>query len=294
MPRAKSRSARRKGWRTAANSDRHELYELSVQGCESDCALFDRVYKQWTGRLPHSLREDFCGTALLCREWVQWRKGNSGVGVDLDPAVLARARTALAALPARERARVTLLQGDVNRTATEPVDLLVALNFSYFVLHTRKQLRDYFAKALTHVRPGGMAFFDAYGGSGSWSVGEEERSLDGFVYVWHQAQVNPINHHVVNHIHFRFPDGSEMRRAFTYRWRLWTIPEIVEVLEEVGFVRPTVLWEGTERSTGEGNGVFKPTTRGEACEGWIVYVAAQRPRTAARSAPKLGRDRRAS
>jgi hypothetical protein len=264
-------------WRTAKSSDPHELYELAVQGTESDCAFIDRVFAKRHGRKPHRLREDFCASAQMVREWVAWRASNEAVGVDLDAAVLRVARHRFAALPARERARTRLLRGDVRTVSTDPCEVLIALNFSYFVFKRRSELVNYFTHARSNIAPGGLMIVDAYGGSGSWSEGEEERSLDGFTYVWDQAKVNPITNEVINHIHFRFPDGSEIRRAFTYEWRLWTLPEISEALVEAGFLKPKVYWEGTVKKTGEGNGVFKETRAGEACEGWIVYIVAENP-----------------
>ncbi|MSR45137.1 MAG: class I SAM-dependent methyltransferase [Phycisphaerales bacterium] len=269
------KSSRSRGWRSASTSDRYELYELAVQGTEADCIFIDRVFRQRRNRSPHSLREDFCGTGLLAREWVTRRDSNTAVGVDLDQAVLRRGRERIATLPAAARSRIELKKGDVNEIRTAPADVLVALNFSYFIFRTRAQLLEFFINARMGVAAGGMIVIDAYGGSGSWATGEEERSLDGFTYVWHQARVSPITHDVTNHIHFRFPDGSEMRRAFTYVWRLWTLPEIKELLVEAGFRSPAVYWEGTERKSGEGNGVFKPSRLGEACEGWIVYIVAE-------------------
>ena len=41
---------------------------------------------------------------------------------------------------------------------------------------------------------------------------------------------NPITHATTCHIHFKFPDGSKLKKAFTYEWRLWTAPEIRELL----------------------------------------------------------------
>jgi hypothetical protein len=41
-------------------------------------------------------------------------------------------------------------------------------------------------------------------------------------------------------------------------------------------VRPTVYWEGTT-ADGEGDGVFRRKAVGEACEGWIAYIVAERP-----------------
>ncbi len=42
------------------------------------------------------------------------------------------------------------------------------------------------------------------------------------------------------HIDFKFEDGSVQKRAFSYDWRLWILPEIREVLAEAGFRRSTV------------------------------------------------------
>ena len=78
---------------------------------------------------------------------------------------------------------------------------------------------------------------------------------------------------VINHIHFRFPDGSKIKEAFTYEWRLWTIPELRELLMEAGFKRVDVYWEGTDED-GEGDGEYSVSTCGEACEGWVSYLVA--------------------
>jgi hypothetical protein len=56
---------------------------------------------------------------------------------------------------------------------------------------------------------------------------------------------------------------------------MWTLPEILEMLAEVGFKNPTVYWEGTDKD-GDGNGVFKPETHGEADAGWIAYLVAEK------------------
>jgi hypothetical protein len=46
------------------------------------------------------------------------------------------------------------------------------------------------------------------------------------------------------------------------------------LLTEAGF-KPTVYWEGTNEDN-EGNGVFTPTTQGEADAGWIVYITGEK------------------
>ena len=73
---------------------------------------------------------------------------------------------------------------------------------------------------------------------------EEEREIsDDLTYLWEQETYNPINHETLCHISFDFSDGSSMTRAFTYDWRLWSIPELREILEEAGFSRTAVYWE---------------------------------------------------
>jgi hypothetical protein len=66
-----------------------------------------------------------------------------------------------------------------------------------------------------------------------------------------------------------------MRRAFSYNWRLWTLPEIRELLGEAGFSRVIVYWQGTDEETGEPDGIFKPATVGDADPGWICYLTAE-------------------
>ena len=271
---SKARGGTRRAWRSARTSDRHELYEKSVQDPQSECSYIERIYRGLRGRAPLSLREDFCGTALVSRMWAG-RRGRVAHGVDLDAEVLAWAKSRAAAeLSDDARARLSLVRGDVRTVRTPPADVLVAMNFSTFVFHTRAALLEYYRCARTRLKRDGVIIVDAYGGSGSWTEQEEERNLDGFTYVWDQAMVNPVTGRVRNHIHYRFPDGTGLRRAFTYDWRLWTLPEIQEVMVEAGFRRPVVYWEGTTKD-GEGNGVFRPSVRGEACEAWVAYIAAE-------------------
>ncbi|MFO0874181.1 MAG: class I SAM-dependent methyltransferase [Phycisphaerales bacterium] len=250
---------------------------MAVQCPEAEVDFIDRVCRSVAGRPAALVREDFCGTFHLCGEWVRRRRTNRAIGVDLDPKVLAWGRRrAEQRLDAEQRSRIELRRANVLSVRTPPVDALLAFNFSYFIFKTRTELLGYFRKSFAAIRPGGLFFLDAYGGSDSFREMEEERALDGFVYVWDQNKYNPITGEVTNYIHFRFPDGSELKRAFAYDWRLWTLPEIAEALEEAGFRDVTVYWEGTD-AKGAGNGIFRPSRRGEACEGWVAYIVARRP-----------------
>ncbi len=46
--------------------------------------------------------------------------------------------------------------------------------------------------------------------------------------------------------------------------------------QDAGFSDIHVLWEGTDRNTGEGNGVFRRVERGGDEEAWIAYVIGQK------------------
>ena len=261
---------------TAATADRHELYELSVQEPEAEVDLVDQIWREQRNRKCFSVREDFCGTAAVCMEWVKRRTKNRAIGVDLDAEVLDWGRGRMnERLDESQRDRITLLQEDVRTVKTpEPVDSILAMNFSYYCFDNRDALRSYFEHARTGLVDDGIFLLDAYGGSDSFLEIEEDRHLDGFTYTWHQARYNPITGRAVNHIHFHFPDGTSMKKAFSYRWRLWTLPEIREQVGEAGFREVVVYWEGTDEETDEGNGEWEVATEGEACPGWVAYIAA--------------------
>ena len=269
---ARSRK-RKQGWRTAEGSDIHELYELSVQDPDNEVDIIKQVWSEQRGRLCKSIREDFCGTAAVAMRWVRDNSSHTAIGVDLDTDVLTWAKNAVAdRLDDEQAKRLNLILGDVNSTPLDLVDCVLAHNFSYFIFKQRQQVIDYFKVARSHLVDDGLFILDSYGGSDSFLEMEEERDLDGFTYVWDQHKYDPVTGDVVNHIHFRFPDGTSLERAFTYEWRLWTIPEIKEMLREAGFSDAIVYWEGTDEDTEEGNGEWSAVKEGEACEGWIAYV----------------------
>ena len=262
------------GWITAKTADIYDLYERSVQCPESEVNLILQAWRDVGDKQPTSIREDFCGTSAVAREWVCRNETNTVLGIDLDEEVLVWAQNKIdSELTEDQRDRVSLVKKDVMHVDTEPVDCVLAMNFSYYGFRDRKTLIQYFTAVHGDLVAGGMFLLDAYGGSDSFLEMEEERNLDGFTYIWDQHHVNPINGDLINYIHFEFPDGSKIHRAFAYRWRFWTLPEIRDVLIDAGFSRVVVYWEGSGED-GHGNGVWKIDERGEACAGWVAYIAA--------------------
>jgi hypothetical protein len=79
---------------------------------------------------------------------------------------------------------------------------------------------------------------------------------------------------MVCHIHFRFPDGTAWPRAFSYDWRVWTLPEIRELLADAGFSQVMIYWQGWN-TDGRPDGLFVPVETGEPDASWIAYVSAR-------------------
>jgi cyclopropane fatty-acyl-phospholipid synthase-like methyltransferase len=264
----------------ADTADRHRLYELSVQCAEAEIDFVDDTYKKLRGRRAALLREDFCGTANVCCEWVSRRKTNRAIGVDLDREVLAWSRAhRLASLKRTQAKRVILLQKNVLTVQSAAPDIICAMNFSYWLFKERKLLKRYFRRVHKQLADDGVFFMDAYGGYDSFRDIEEEREIEDndmtFTYVWKQEKYEPISGNLICHIHFDFTDGSRLEKAFSYDWRLWTLPELHEILEEVGFKHITIYWQGFDEA-GEPDGIFKPVLEGEADAGWICYISAEK------------------
>jgi hypothetical protein len=259
---------------TAKTADKHVLYQLAVQSAESEVAFVDRIYKQHYGEPPTLFREDFCGTSLISCEWVRRRKDNHAYGVDLHkPTLDWGVKHNVSTLSPERARRVHLINDNVLNVTRPKVHVVGAFNFSYFIFKTFPQLVEYFKTIKRSLLPRGLFILDAYGGNEAQEVMEEETKHKGFTYVWDQAVYNPINDHTVCHIHFKFPDGTKMRKAFTYDWRLWSLGTIRDALLAAGFKATEVYWEGTDKD-GDGNGVYRLCKNAENSPGWNAYIVA--------------------
>ncbi len=257
---------------TAKTADKHVLYQKSVQDAPAECDFIDRVFKKVRGRAPRSLREDFCGSALLTASWVQRGEDRTGVGVDIDAKVLAWGTQHNLSPIGEPGDKIKLYRQDVRHAVREKVDVIAAFNFSYWVFMTRDALRDYFERARKGLNREGVFLLDAYGGWESQQPMVERRRIPGgFIYEWDQDAFDPITHRVTNYIHFEFKDGTRLDRAFTYEWRYWTLPELVEILTEAGYGKVTVYWD---RSDDDEHEEYKPSSRADNQPGWLAYIAA--------------------
>lgn len=273
---AKQKKKRRSGPTQADRADKYTLYQKTVQEPAHEVEFFDRVYAEFNRRAPKVLREDFCGTFAICCEWAK-KRGRRAIGVDLDPEPLAWGRAHnLAKLTPTQQDRVQIRQEDVRQVSRPKADVLAAQNFSFWYFKTRDAVRDYFAFARQNLAKDGLMFLDMMGGPECMEEDHEDiRDYGRFDYVWEQHRFDPISHEGTWYIHFRFQDGSKLERAFTYEWRMWTIPEVRELLAEAGFSNSHVYWEGTDKH-GEGDGQWKKTTAAASDPAWIAYIVAEK------------------
>jgi len=262
---------------TSKNADKFVLYEKAVQNPDYDAVFVKKLVNRISGRKLKTIKEDFCGTFAFACEWVKLNPEHEAIGVDLDLPTLEWGKNRnMVGLTDEQKKRIQLKNRNVIGYTNPKVDVVAAFNFSYFIFKTRAEMKAYFRNSLKSLKPGGIFLLDAFGGSEAVLLQEEKRDCEGFTYVWDHAAYSPVTADMTCKIHFEFSDGSKMRNAFTYEWRLWTLPEIMELLREAGFENLEVYWEGTERATGEGNGVFRKTEKGEPCQSWIAYIAARK------------------
>ncbi len=260
---------------TARTACKHSLYESSVQDPSEEVRFIRRVYKRLHGRAPTRLREDFCGTAAVCCRWARSSPDCRSVGVDLDKGVLEWAMKNNVLPLGKAASRVTLLRRNVLDPPDYRPHVVTAMNFSYFGFKTRSLLLHYFRKVHESLDPRGMMVMDIYGGPEAQVVQEEETVYDDYSYVWDQDHYDPVTGEYRCFIHFRFPDGSEIPKAFSYNWRLWSLTEVQDLLAEAGFSDVIVYWEGTDED-GDGNGIFRPVRHGDDDAAWVAYIVAKR------------------
>ena len=253
--------------------DKYAYYLQSVQSPDEDVVFFEKTFRELTGRKAVTMREDFCAAAALSCAWAAYDPSHHSLGIDLDEEPIAYGRkNYLSKLGPEAQSRVKTFVRDVRARPQPEADLVVVCNFSFFCFKERAVLVDYLKGVYDSIKAPGMVLLDAFGGPACTEPNENETEHDEFSYFWDQDTFNPITHEAMYYIHFKL-QGEEKRRerVFSYDWRMWSIPEIRDILAEVGFRKTVVYWEGSDEE-GEGNGEFMPTEVGDDCESWLAYI----------------------
>lgn len=278
LPRGKALTAAR---RPKSRPDVFVLYERAVQSPVLHVELFHQMYSTVRpGKKARGLREDFCGTFAISCAWVASEEGNTAVGVDLDGPTLESGRKRnLSLLTSSQQARVQILQANVLEVKPKAADVLAVCNFSFYIFKQRRLLLDYFRACLRGLAKDGVLVLEMSGGPGMVETTRDHKrirrkDMQPYQYTWDQKSFDPITNEAHYAIHFRMADGTVIRDAFTYDWRLWTIPEVLELLEEAGFSKSVVFWE--KEIDGEGTGEYVPTEKGTNDYSWCAYIAGLR------------------
>ncbi|MBX3380430.1 MAG: class I SAM-dependent methyltransferase [Phycisphaeraceae bacterium] len=236
------------------------------------------------GRKPKVLREDFSGSGALARAWAASHRSRGAVAVDIDPGVLVHASS---------HPRVTPEIADAKR-AKSRADIVAATNFPIGYQHTRAALLQYLKNAKQSLKPGGIFVCDLYGGRDAFSPGKIVQMLRApriapwngelVEYTFEQRAADPISGLVLDALHFRVwkktnkgkkPD-SEIRDAFVYHWRLWSLPELNDALREAGFRAVEVHDRLGDAVDSAGNLYLNPNKKDNPVdENWVVYVVAR-------------------
>ena len=259
----------------ADKADKFYCYQESVQEPEHEVEIFDLIYREAYGKKPLTLREDFCGTFAVCCEWVKSDKDRRAVGIDLCPETLGWGiENNLNKLDPSAKEKVKVLEKDVRSQTTPKVEILAAQNFSFWIFKTREEVVDYFRIAYGNLQDKGIMIMDMMGGKESYATDvTDKRTIvkgkDGFKYRWEQAYFNPVTSDCSFYIHFKFGDGSRMKRAFEYHWRFWTIPEVREMLAEAGFKKSLVYWDVAPEDEEE---KWSAVDEADNDDSWLCYI----------------------
>ncbi|XP_031100057.1 uncharacterized protein LOC116004233 [Ipomoea triloba] len=251
------------------------LYQQSVQSPKGDISYLQKFFLMYVGgRVPLHFQEDFCGTALLSAEWLRGDARRTAVGLDLDLEALEWCmENNVKKIGADISSRAFLFHGNVlqplearlvnagtqdlvqnmnlkdgEHGSPDPKlmdaqlparDIVCAFNYSCCCLHTRPELVTYFRHALSALnKKGGIFVMDLYGGTSSECELRLQRKFPNFTYVWEQTEFDIINRKTRISLHFNLQKPKrKLRHAFSYSWRLWSLPEIKDCLEEAGFRR---------------------------------------------------------
>ena len=262
------------------------LYRRAVQHPQAEAEFLYKAYLHYhRGTAPLLLREDFAGTCAIASAWVGMDNEHQAMAVELHgPTTRWAQREAYNELG--ERADdLHIVQADVMDMVSPKVDITCALNFSTFIYHDRASLKQYFKAARRGLRPGGVLVIDAYGGPGAMLTGTQTREvpaydptgrvdeqLAGMMYHWEQRSFDPVTHRTECRIHFDLADGTRVDSAFIYRWRLWTIPELVELMQEAGFSRAEAWCDAYDPHSDTSDGAYRPIKKMPARRDWIAYV----------------------
>jgi len=257
-----------------------DLYEL----CVTEPIRLIRFLDAAHGRKPKILREDFSGSGALARCWAGSHRSRSSIAVDIDPGVLALAAA---------QQRVSPEVADAKRSKSR-ADIIAATNFPIGYQQSRAALIQYLRNAKKSLKPGGIFVCDLYGGRDAFSPGKIIQMLRApnanpwsgelVEYTFEQRAADPLSGLVLDALHFRVWKNSnkskkpdlELRDAFVYHWRLWSLTELADVMKESGFRTIEIYDRLGDALDSTGKLHLRPVDQDNPLdENWVVYAVAR-------------------
>lgn len=254
--------------------EKYRLYLESVQNPEHDIKFISKEYSALYGKNPLTLREDFCGTGMMACEWTKQSPKHKAFGIDLDMEPISYGVVNhWDDLSDDQKARMHYINGNVLSKYDFKSDIIVAFNFSYYLFKKRNDLLAYFKSVRNHLNKDGAFFIDLFGGTEARQELEEKVKHKSHTYFWDCDSYNPLTSEVQYYIHFE-TKGVKYEKVFSYDWRMWDARELLDILEDAGFSKTHIYWEGVAKD-GTGNGIFKKAKKADNCESWVTYICAQ-------------------
>ncbi len=272
----------KRGKRELTPERKHELYEASVQDAPDQVSLFERIYKEVSGKAPLHLCEDFSGTFMISTEWIQRGEKRTATAIDncAEPLTYGR-KVHRSRLTPDQKKRLFVKRDDVLHKPERNFDVIAACNFSFFVFHERKVLLEYFKRSRRALKRDGVFILEMAGGQGFIETPySEERVVEHetgpkkgkpwFYYFWNHKSFEPLTRNGVYSITFKVPGEGTYNDAFVYDWRVYTIPEVRDCMQEAGFREVRIYWE-RKNSKGEDSYEWVQKTDGDDYT-WICYA----------------------
>ncbi|GJD08658.1 hypothetical protein Gasu2_29490 [Galdieria sulphuraria] len=249
----------------AKQADKFACYEEAIQNPRKDVIFLTKTFQSEFHQKALRLREDFCGTAAISREFIRSDFERFAVGVDIDSRAVAWCvQHGLSSLHSGSD-RLELVVADCREYQDAKFyDIISANNYSLFLLTSRMDLVQYLRRVKQCLDPShGMFICDLTGGSDCFIKRKVKRQCGNLAYIWEQDNYNFVDASWQCALSFLFRDGSLLKHCFKYTWRLWTMAEVMDALYEVGFSKVRIWFSDLDEAE---ELVYEETTN---IPGWV-------------------------
>lgn len=250
---------------------RQRLYEQTVQMGNKIIDFMRKEYKSKFDQYPTTFREDFCSSGIYCEKWVKSSYNTYAIGIDIDQKALDygvkyniydNKRMKLINhnvldpyLPSSIEVNKNEKQEekekesnhhneneddnededeykevDINKLST--FNIICSMNYSHFLLTKRKDLLKYFQNVYESLDKTSMFFIDFYGGPHIYSSSEHSSNKQDNYYCL-SSKMNIMNNNQT--IDLKFKQNKKYNSLFHYTFRVYSLIELKEAMEEVGF-----------------------------------------------------------